>query len=74
VTESEDPAAVGAAERPDDEGRATRWMLAVMLAPVLVYVLVLRWKDPGPGWRAEYFRNEKLAGEALVLKERITDG
>jgi beta-glucosidase len=43
-------------------------MLICLLLATLIYLLVVR--EPPPRWRATYFGNERLEGQALVREER----
>jgi hypothetical protein len=46
----------------------TGWMLLCLLLPTFVYMLVVR--EPAPRWRAAYYSNAGLEGQALIREER----
>lgn len=46
-------------------------MLSCLLLGVLVHLLAVR--EPPPRWRAAYFKNRELQGQAIVRKERDVD-
>lgn len=43
-------------------------MLICLLVPTLIYALAVR--EPAPRWRAAYYANEGLQGQAVVRRER----